>query len=159
MLSLPQLGGTKKIRDPAQGRGSLVAQTVKNPPVQSLGWEDPPEKGMVTHSSILAWRIPWTEEPGGLQSMALQRVGHDWATYTHSTGETWREFPGQQPNSRSESSLQVEVVLFTKAQSAFQVMLAFRILFRMEILFFFFFLKGVPFSFVCLALTCTNSTC
>ena len=45
--------------------------------VQSLGREDPLEKGMATHSSILAWRIPWTEEPGGLQSMALQRVGHD----------------------------------------------------------------------------------
>ena len=45
--------------------------------VQSLGWEDPPEKGMTTHSNILAWRIPWTEEPGGLQSMGSQRVGHD----------------------------------------------------------------------------------
>ena len=62
---------------------SLVAQTVKNPPamwetwVQSLGWEDPLEEGMATHSSILAWRIPWTEEPGGLQSMGSQRVGHD----------------------------------------------------------------------------------
>ena len=62
---------------------SLVAQMVKNPPamqetqVQSLGQEDPPEKGMATQSSILAWRIPWTEEPGGLQSMGLQRVGHD----------------------------------------------------------------------------------
>ena len=44
------------------------------------GSEDPLEKGMATHSSILAWRIPWTEEPGGLQSMRLQRVGHDWAT-------------------------------------------------------------------------------
>ena len=42
-----------------------------------LGWEDPLEKGMVTHSSILAWRIPWTEEPGGLQSMESQRVRHD----------------------------------------------------------------------------------
>ena len=41
------------------------------------GWEDPLEKGMTTHSSILAWRIPWTEEPGGLQSMKSQRVGHD----------------------------------------------------------------------------------
>ena len=56
---------------------------VKNPPamqktqVQSLGREDPLEKEIVTHSSILAWRIPWTEEPGGLQSMGLQRVGHD----------------------------------------------------------------------------------
>ena len=54
---------------------SLVAQTVRNPPamketqVQSLGWEDPLEKGMTTHSSILAWRNPWTEEPDGLQSM------------------------------------------------------------------------------------------
>ena len=44
--------------------------------VRSLGQEDPLEKGMSTHSSILAWRIPWTEEPGGLQSMGLQRVGH-----------------------------------------------------------------------------------
>ena len=48
--------------------------------VRSLGREDPLEKEMVTHSSILAWRIPWTEEPGGLQSTGLQRVGHDWAT-------------------------------------------------------------------------------
>ena len=45
--------------------------------VQSLGWEDILEKGMATHSSILAWRIPWTEEPGGLQSMGSQKVGHD----------------------------------------------------------------------------------
>ena len=45
--------------------------------VQSLGWEDPLEKGIAIHSSILAWRIPWTEEPGGLQSMGSQRVGHD----------------------------------------------------------------------------------
>ena len=45
--------------------------------VQSLSWEDPLEKGMVTHSSILAWRMPWTEEPGELQSMGLQRAGHD----------------------------------------------------------------------------------
>jgi len=45
--------------------------------IQSLGWENPLEKGMATYSSILAWRIPWTEQPGGLQSMGLQRVGHD----------------------------------------------------------------------------------
>jgi len=44
--------------------------------VRSLGWEDPLEEGMATHSSILAWRIPWTEEPDGLQSMGLHRVGH-----------------------------------------------------------------------------------
>ena len=50
--------------------------------VQSLGQEDPLEKGMATHSSILAWKIPWTEEPGGLQSMGLQRVRHDWVTNT-----------------------------------------------------------------------------
>ena len=62
---------------------SLVTQTVKNLPamqeteVQSLGQEDPLEKGMAPHSSILAWQIPWTEEPGGLQSMGLLRVGHD----------------------------------------------------------------------------------
>ena len=45
--------------------------------VQCLGQEDPLEEGMATHSNTLAWRIPWTEEPGGLQSMGLQRVGHD----------------------------------------------------------------------------------
>ena len=45
--------------------------------VQFLGWEDPLEKGMASHSSILAWRIPWTVEPGGLQSVRSQRVGHD----------------------------------------------------------------------------------
>ena len=48
--------------------------------VRSLGWEDPLGKGMATHSSILAWRIPWTEEPGGLQSMGSQRIGHDLPT-------------------------------------------------------------------------------
>ena len=47
--------------------------------VQSLGQEDPLEEDMATHSSIIAWKIPWTEEPGGLQSMGLQRVGHDWS--------------------------------------------------------------------------------
>ena len=62
---------------------SLVAQSVKNLPavqetqVQSLGWEDPLKKDMATHSSILAWKIPWTKEPAGLQSMGLQRVRHD----------------------------------------------------------------------------------
>ena len=67
-------------------RTSLVAQRLKSLPamqetwVRSLGWEDPLDKEMATYSSILAWRIPWTEEPGGLQSTGLQRVGHDWAT-------------------------------------------------------------------------------
>ena len=61
-----------------RGKASLTAQLVKNWPamqetrVQFLGWEDPLEKEMATHSSILAWRIPWTEEPGGLQSMGSQ---------------------------------------------------------------------------------------
>ena len=64
-------------------RTSLMAQTVKRLPtmretwVQSLGWEDLLEKEMATHSSILPWEIPWTEEPGGLQSMGLQRVRHN----------------------------------------------------------------------------------
>ena len=68
---------------------SLVVQMVKNLPavwedqVRSLGWEDSLEKKMATHSSIFAWRIPWTEEPGGLQSMGSQRVGHNWLTQTH----------------------------------------------------------------------------
>ena len=62
---------------------SLVAQVVKHLPtmrktrVQSLGWEDLLEEEMATHSSILAWRIPWMEEPGRLQNMGSQRVGHD----------------------------------------------------------------------------------
>ena len=62
---------------------SLVAQTVKRLPtmreawVRSLGWKDPPEKEMATHSSIHAWKIPWTKEPSGLQSMGSQRVRHD----------------------------------------------------------------------------------
>ena len=70
-MSLSELWETVK------DRASLVAQMVKNLPVvqetwiQSLGWKDPLEKGMATHSSILAWRIPWTEDPGRLQSMGL----------------------------------------------------------------------------------------
>ena len=65
------------------GEASLVTQMVNNLPamqknqVQSLGWEDPLEKEMAPHSSILAWRIPWIEEPGRLQSMGSLRVGHD----------------------------------------------------------------------------------
>ena len=71
---------------------SPEAQQVKNLPpmqetqemwIQSLGWEDPLEEGMATYSSILAWKIPWTEEPGGLWSMKSQRVGHDWSNWAH----------------------------------------------------------------------------
>ena len=71
------------LRAPELKRTSLVDQMVKNLPVmqetwvQSLSQEDPVEKRMATHSSILAWRIPWTEEPGGLQSTGSQRVGHN----------------------------------------------------------------------------------
>ena len=65
---------------------SPVAQTIKHLPatwetqVWSLGWEDPLEKEMATHSSTVAWKIPWMEGPGGLQSIGSQRVGHDWVT-------------------------------------------------------------------------------
>ena len=65
---------------------SLVSQRVKHLPamqetwVRSLGWEDPLEKEMATHSSVLAWKIPWTEKPGGLQSVGSQRVGHNGET-------------------------------------------------------------------------------
>ena len=68
------------------GPDLMVAYSVKNLPavwetwVWSVDWEDPLEKNMATHFSILAWRIPWTEEPGGLQSVGSQRVRHDWAT-------------------------------------------------------------------------------
>ena len=61
-------------------RKKHVSGAVYISPVPSLGREDPLEEEMTTHSSILAWRIPWTEEPGGLQPMGSQRVGHDWAT-------------------------------------------------------------------------------
>ena len=66
-----------------KGKSSLVAQMVKRLStmqetwVRSLGWENPLEKEMATHSSTIAWKIPWTEEPGRLQSMGSQRVGHD----------------------------------------------------------------------------------
>ena len=81
-------------RDESLCWASLVAQLVKNPPalretwVPSLCWEDALEERMAIHSSILAWRIPWTEEPGRLQFMESQRVGHDWATYTHTHTHT-----------------------------------------------------------------------
>ena len=90
-------------RSPGEGIGyplqyswaSLAAQLVKSQPamqetwIWSPGWEDPLVKGMATHSIILAWRILWTEEPGGLQSMGSQRVWHDWATFTHTLKHRW----------------------------------------------------------------------
>ena len=64
--------------------------------IRSLGWEDPLEKEMATHSSTLAWKIPWTEEPGRLQSMGLLRVGHNWATWLSLfTFMHWRRSPLQ----------------------------------------------------------------
>ena len=77
------------------GWASLVSQRLKRLPamretwVQSLGQEDPLEKEMATHSSTLAWRIPWTEEPGRLQSTGSQRVGHDWVTSLSIVGMKW----------------------------------------------------------------------
>ena len=88
MQSVGYRGRSNGIRDNLiliavnHGAVSLVAQTIKNPLtmhktwVRSLGQEDPLEKGMATHSSTLAWRIPWIEEPGGLQSIGLQRVSN-----------------------------------------------------------------------------------
>ena len=76
-----------------------IAQMVKNLPavqetqVRSLGQEDPLEKETATHSSILAWRIPWTEEPGELQFMGSQRVRHNWVTNTTTT-KYWRADTG-----------------------------------------------------------------
>ena len=61
---------------------------MQKPWVQSLGWEDPVEEGMATHSSILDWRIPWTEEPSGLPSIGLQRVRHDWSNSKHTHTHT-----------------------------------------------------------------------
>ena len=60
----------------------LSVSTIWETRVRSLGQEDPLEKEMAMHSSTIAWKIPWTEEPGGLQSMGSQRVGHDWVTST-----------------------------------------------------------------------------
>ena len=84
MPAYPDLSmNTHTINIVSHAWASLVAQTAKRLPpmwetqVQSLGWEDPLEKEMAIHSSILAWRIPWTEEPGRLPSMGSQRVGHD----------------------------------------------------------------------------------
>ena len=74
--------------------GSLEVLMVKNLPAmletwdQSLSWEDPLKQGMATHSSILAWKIPWTEEPGGLQSLGSQRARYDWVTNTDMLSST-----------------------------------------------------------------------
>ena len=70
----------------SDGKESALQETR----VWSLGWEDPLEEGMSTHSNVLIWRMPWTEEPGGLQFMKSQRVGHNWVTHTHAHTHTHR---------------------------------------------------------------------
>ena len=94
---------------------SLVAQRLKRLPgmretrVWSLGREDPLEKELATHSSTLAWRIPWREEPGRLQSMGLRRVRHDWATSLHfKETEQWKPEPRRGPSSHSANPFQRE---------------------------------------------------
>ena len=101
---LQSMGSQGVWRDWVTSRSPLalafpVAQTIKNLPamretqVWPLGWKDPPEKGMATHSSILAWEIPWTEEPGRLKFMGLQGVWHDWRTNTFSSSSTLALLP------------------------------------------------------------------
>ena len=90
---------------------SLIAQLVKNLPAMQetwvwfLGWKDPLEKEVETHSSILAWRIPCTEEPGGLQSMGSQKVGHDWVTKP----------PPQRLSAGSVASIQITILAWSRA--------------------------------------------
>ena len=98
MIHLGTSSRNEKVSNKVSETASLVAQLVKNPPavqetwVRSLGWEDPLKKEMATHSSILAWRIPWTVEPGRLESMGLQRVGHDRVTnaFTFLQAHFWK---------------------------------------------------------------------
>ena len=84
---MERIVGTIEVYNPC--KASLVAQTVKNLPVvqeiqvRPLGQEDPLEKEITIHSSTIAWKIPWTEEPARLQSMGSQRLGHDRATALH----------------------------------------------------------------------------
>ena len=100
------------------GQVSLVAQTVKNLPamreiwVQSLGWEDLLDKGMSTHSSILAWRIPWTEEPVGPQSTGHRRVWHDVALQMWGVA-WWTKVPAGWTTSSSDLIIQFQVKLYS----------------------------------------------
>ena len=105
LISWPLRLRTLVLLEPCYSRTSLVAQMVKNLPtvqetrVRSLGGEDPLEKGMGTHSSILAWRIPWTEEPGRLQSMGSPRVRHPWSNLAYTSAHIMKA------NSPREKSL------------------------------------------------------
>ena len=102
---------------------SVVAQSVKNllavqeTWVRSLGWEDPLEKKMATHSSIIAWKISWTEKPGGLQSMGSQRVRHHWVTNTYLLSQIeWSKSEGEKQilhiNTYMEPRKMVQMNLF-----------------------------------------------
>ena len=84
-LPLPN-GRWKRFPGGSAVKNLLAVQELQETWVLSLGQEDPLEKDMATHSSILAWRIPWTEEPSGLQSMGLQRVRHDWSDLAMADG-------------------------------------------------------------------------
>ena len=84
---------------PFQKWTSLVVQLIKNPPAMQEtlfrfpGQEDPLEKGMATYPSLLAWKIPWTEEPGGLRSLRLQRVRYNWSDLAHTRILEWVAYP------------------------------------------------------------------
>ena len=79
-----------KIRDFLVAQMVKCLSTVRETWVQALGWEDPLQKEMAIQSSTIAWKIPWTEDPGRLQSMGSQRVGHDWVTSLHFTNSKIR---------------------------------------------------------------------
>ena len=87
--------------------------TMRETWVRSLGWEDPLEKEMATHSSTIAWKIPWTEEPGRLQSMGSQRVGHDWAT---SLSLSYNHCPNIQENTISTCVFLLSSILWKRRQ-------------------------------------------
>ena len=102
---------------------SLVAQTVKRPSmmretwVRSLGWEDPLEKEMAIHSSTIAWKIPWTEAPGRLQSMGSQRVGHDWVTSRSRSAKAQQQQKESFSQEREVWKLQANSILVLKTSS------------------------------------------
>ena len=85
--------------------------------VRSLGWEDPLEKKMAAHSSTFAWKIPWTEEPGRLQSVGLQRVGHGWKTWTSLVAQTVKRLSTMQetwvPSLGREDPLEKEMAIYS----------------------------------------------
>ena len=112
-------------------RGFPGGSVVKNPPanacqrrrrgVRSLGQEDPLEKEMATHSSTLVWEIPWTEEPGGLQSTGSQRVGHDLGTEQQETSCQGRDLPGWGPQGQSKALSRGSAAASVPPTSASQV--------------------------------------